>query len=181
MAFATEYQGFTIAELYGEQLLEHLAELIALLQDAVNGGASLGFLPPLSVEKAHNYWLGLIPEMTDKSLILLGVLDGKTLVGSAQLALATKENASHRAEVQKIMVHTRMRRRGIAWALLDALDDIARRQGRSLLVLDTRRGDDAERLYARYGYQRAGIIPQFARSATGTLDDTVIFYRSLAV
>ena len=47
------------------------------------------------------------------------------------------------------------------------------------LVLDTRQGDVAERLYLKQGYIRAGSIPQYARSADGTLHTTVFFYRLL--
>ncbi len=180
-AFVAEHQGFTLLELTVEQALEFMPDLIVLLQDAVHGGASLGFLPPLSDDEARRYWMDVLYEVTDESVILLGVLDGDDLIGSAQLALASRANARHRAEVQKVMVHTSRRQRGIGWALLRALDDIARRQERSLLILDTRRGDNAERLYEKYGYSRAGVIPEFARSATGTLDDTVIFYRRLTL
>jgi ribosomal protein S18 acetylase RimI-like enzyme len=96
-----------------------------------------------------------------------------------QLALATKENGRHRAEVQKLLVHTRFRRRGIARSLMSAVEKAALRMGRTLLVLDTEEGSPAERPYEKCGYARAGIIPQYARSAEGSLISTVIFYRLL--
>jgi acetyltransferase len=47
-------------------------------------------------------------------------------------------------------------------------------------VLDTEQGGAGERLYERLGYQRAGVIPDFARSSyTGTLHATVLFYKQL--
>jgi acetyltransferase len=97
-----------------------------------------------------------------------------------QLALATQQNATHRAEVQKVMVHTRHRRQGIGQALMAAVEESAGAAGRTLLVLDTRRGDISESLYLKVGYKRAGVIPGYARSASGMLDDTVIYYRLLS-
>jgi len=46
-------------------------------------------------------------------------------------------------------------------------------------VLDTRQGDNAERLYRTLGYHEAGVIPAYAQSASGTLESTVIFYKIL--
>jgi ribosomal protein S18 acetylase RimI-like enzyme len=90
-----------------------------------------------------------------------------------------RANGLHRAEVAKLMVHRAARRRGIARALMLALEDHARRLGRTTLVLDTRQGDPSERLYQSLGYQLAGAIPEYARSADGTLDATAIYYRLL--
>lgn len=86
-------------------------------------------------------------------------------------------NALHRAEVQKLLVRRSHRRHGIGQALMTAVEGVACQEGRHLLLLDTRLGDDAERLYTRMGYLRIGVMPQFARSSRGTLDATVIFYR----
>jgi len=74
-----------------------------------------------------------------------------SLAELVQLALATQPNAQHRAEVQKLMVHTRARRQGIGQALMTAVEVIARAAGRTLLVLDTRRGDGSEQLYLKDG------------------------------
>ncbi|MFQ6030723.1 MAG: GNAT family N-acetyltransferase [Dehalococcoidia bacterium] len=98
-------------------------------------------------------------------------------VGTVQLALAAQQNALHRAEVQKIMVHTSARRQGIGEALMIAVDEVARIEGRTVLVLDTRHGDVSERLYLKQGYTLVGTIPNYARSASGALDDTAIYYR----
>ena len=112
--------------------------------------------------------------------LLLVALHGAAVVGAVQLALAAQQNALHRAEVQKVMVHTRHRRQGIGQALMAAVEEAAGAAGRTLLVLDTRRGDISEPLYLKAGYQRAGVIPCYARSASGMLDDTVIYYRLLS-
>lgn len=156
-----------------------LPELVGLLQDTVNGGASVGFIPPLAPDTAEEYWLDTLKEVTRGDRILLVSSEAGELTGSVQLALATKQNGLHRAEVQKLFVLTRFRSRGIAHALMSAIEDAARQAGRTLLVLDTEQDSVAENLYAKLGYTRAGIIPQYARSAGGSLISTVVFYRLL--
>ena len=101
------------------------------------------------------------------------------IFGTVQLELAAKQNAQHRAEVQKLMVHSKHRKKGIAKALMDQMEAAARETGRTLLVLDTLEGDTAERLYEKWNYQRAGSIPQYARCADGKLHPTVLFYKFL--
>ena len=155
----------------------HLDDLVDLLQDAVDSGASVGFLPPLSRDTAHEYWLGVLDDVDSGRRLLLGAFDGKRLVGSAQLELATKPNALHRAEVQRLLVHRSVRRRGIGEHLMKQLEDLAREHARTLLVLDTRSGDPSELLYQKLGYTRAGVIPCYARSASGALDSTAFYYK----
>jgi acetyltransferase len=155
-------------------------QLVELLQDAVDSGASVGFLAPLSDPDARQYWTKVFSEVPEQSRIVLAAVQQDQVVGSVQLALGTIPNALHRAEVQKLLALRSHRRRGIGQALMRAVEEAARQEGRHLLVLDTRLGDDAERLYNRMGYLRAGVIPQLARSSTGTLDATVIFFRDLS-
>lgn len=156
-----------------------LPELIELLRDSVDGGASVGFLPPLSEGEAHGYWADALAELANGQRVLLVARLDDRAVGTAQLGLAAKPNARHRAEVQKLLVHSRARRMGIARALMTALEEQARRLGLTLLVLDTRQGDPSERLYAAHGYTLAGIIPQYARNGDGGLDATVLYYKIL--
>ena len=156
-----------------------LSELVTLLQDAVASGASIGFLPPLSEEEAREYWTSVLEDMTQKKRVLLIARHCAQVVGAVQLELATKANAQHRAEVQKLFVLQHERRRGIGRLLMEAIEPIARERGRTLLVLDTRLGDHAERLYRKLGYVEVGIIPSYAQNATGTLDATIIFYKLL--
>src|SRR5262249_36954712 len=113
------------------------------------------------------------------SRILLVAWTGDDLAGTVQLELAGKPNAAHRAEVQKLLVLTALRRQGIGRRLLEVLEHEARAAGRRLLVLDTRQGDAAERMYRRLGYVEAGVIPGYARSSLGALDATVFFYKQL--
>jgi len=154
------------------------AALVALLIDAVDDGASIGFIAPLKKDDALAYWRGVREEM-DGGLLLLGAYEGNRLVGSVQLAPSPKRNGRHRAEVQKLLVLREIRGRGVGEALMHAVEGEARRLGRWLLVLDTATSA-AERLYRKLGYQRAGAIPEFAESSAGGFDATVLYYKRLA-
>jgi acetyltransferase len=154
------------------------AGLTGLLADAVDSGASVGFIAPLKEMDARAYWEGVRGEMA-QGLVLLAAHEGGRLVGSVQLAPASKANARHRAEVQKLLVLREFRGRGIGRVLMQRIEDEARALGRWLLVLDTAT-DAAERLYRRLGYERAGAIPDFAESSAGGFDATVLYYKRLA-
>jgi acetyltransferase len=155
-------------------------DLIELLRDSVASGASVGFLPPLTALDADTYWRTVEAAIAMPHRILLVVRQDARVVGAVQLELPDKPNASHRAEVMKLMVHTRARGRGIGRALMRKLEDYALGQQRTLLVLDTREGDVSEQLYLKLGYSRAGVIPRYARSADGELHATVFMYRELS-
>jgi ribosomal protein S18 acetylase RimI-like enzyme len=157
-----------------------LRALVGLLKDAVDSGASVGYLPPLAEAEAEAYWRGVVDDVRRGSCVLLGAREaGGALVGTAQLLLAMRPNGSHRAEVAKVIVHTGARRRGIGRALMRAIEAHARQLGRTTLVLDTRQGDPSEPLYASVGYTLAGVIPRYAQSAGGALDPSAFYYRLL--
>lgn len=161
---------------------EALAELpgfVSLLQDTVNGGSSVGFIPPLPDRSAERYWTTVFEEVASGRRMLLIARAGDQICGSVQLALVTKENGLHRADVEKLIVHSTYRNRGIAHALLSALEEEARKAKRSLLVLDTVEGSIADGLYRKCGYIPVGAIPNYALSAQGELDSTVVFYKLL--
>ncbi|HDO1357872.1 TPA: GNAT family N-acetyltransferase [Aeromonas veronii] len=153
--------------------------LITLLQDCVDSGASVGFLPPLTTEESTRYWQGVEADLAAGHRKLWLALEQQQLVGAIQLALCGKANGRHRAEVEKLMVLQTARGKGVGRALMQALEQGAHAAGRSLLVLDTRAGDVASHLYRQLGYLEAGQIPSFARNADGTLAATVIFYKPL--
>jgi GNAT superfamily N-acetyltransferase len=153
-----------------------LSELSALLVAVVEQGASVGFLPPLPVEEAAEYWRGV----AKPNVRLLVAEENGAIVGTAQLELATKLNGRHRAEVNKVLVHPDAQRRGIGRQLMLEVERLARLEDRTLLHLDTREGDPSNRLYQSVGYIVAGSIPAWARSATGELDATVLYYKLLA-
>lgn len=156
-----------------------LVSLVKLLQDSVDGGASVGFLPPLKVAEARSYWQEVRDAINEGHRVLLVAESKKRVVGSVQLDLATKPNALHRAEVIKLLVLTEARRKGIGRALMQAAEQAALARGRTLLVLDTRRSDAAEQLYRSLGWTVIGIVPRYARSDSVVLSDTVFFYREL--
>ena len=172
----------TITTLNAQDFSQYNLLLAGLLIDSVNGGASVGFLPPLSQEVALQYWGEVRAEIArgHKTVLILKV-DHQQLVGAVQLAYTDKPNARHRAEVQKLLVHSNFRRQGYAQKLMLAAEETARQQGKTLLVLDTRQGDPSEKLYLKLDYQKAGQIPQYAESANGQLDTTVFFYKLMQV
>jgi len=152
--------------------------LSRLLVDAVDNGASIGFLAPLTGDRAQAYWKRVFDDLGDHLALWIAEMEGE-VVGSVQLALCAKENGAHRAEVQKLFVLTTARGRGVAKKLLAAAEEFARANGRHLLVLDTQAGSDAELLYRRLGWQRAGEIPDYATTPRGELHPTVYYYKSL--
>lgn len=166
-----------IVPLRAADLAADLDQFADLLIDGVASGASIGFLPPLGRDEASAYWQGLAGSLEDGSRIMLAARLADRIVGSVQLELAMRANGSHRAEVQKLIVHTSMRRQGLGRRLLIALEQQALAAGRSLLVLDTRQGDPSELLYQGHGYVLAGAIPAYARSANGDLHATVFYYK----
>jgi ribosomal protein S18 acetylase RimI-like enzyme len=151
--------------------------LVALLRNVVDDGGSVGFLPPLSVEEAREYWESVAAAVKGGGRLLWVARDGGgSIVGTVQLDLEKRANGNHRAELIKLMVHTSGRRRGVGRALMLAAQDEARRRGRTTLVLDTRQGDPSESLYRSMGWTFVGAIPRYARSANGELHATALYY-----
>ena len=157
-----------------------LAGLADVLFDCVAGGASVGFMQPLDRVRALAFWHKVAEGIRRGERALLVAEDEAGIVGTVQLVLDLPENQPHRADLAKMLVHRRGRRHGLGAALMRAAEALARDCGRSLLVLDTVTGGDAERLYARLGWQRCGDIPGFALWPQGGLCATTYFYRTLA-
>jgi GNAT superfamily N-acetyltransferase len=152
--------------------------LADLLIDCVEGGASVSFMSPLSLDKATAFWLRVAAGAARGERALLVAEDTGGIVGTVQLILDLPENQPHRADVSKMLVHRRARRRGVGAALLREAERLAGELGRSLLVLDTASAD-AERLYARLGWIRVGVVPDYALLPGGGYCDTTFFYRRL--
>ncbi len=169
-----------VQELKTTPSLELFSELVELLQDAVNDGASLGWLAAPGTKEARNYWTGVLEAVGRGERRLFVATDDHVCAGAIQLVLPQKANASHRGEVQKLMVHSQFRRRGIGRALVRALEAVAASDGLSLLVLDVRTNDPAQQLFERMSWERVGDIPDFVRSASGRLDATTVYFRRLA-
>jgi GNAT superfamily N-acetyltransferase len=169
-------------------LIEHLTPpvadsdcraLAALLIDAVDSGAAVSFLATLTLEHAEEWWRGTLAS-SDPRAIFLVARDASGIVGTVQLHPAWAPNQPHRADVAKLLVHRRCRRAGLGARLMQAIEDAARRSGFSLLTLDAKRGEAAERLYRRLGWIAVGTIPRYALDPDGkTLHDTVIFCKEL--
>jgi GNAT superfamily N-acetyltransferase len=155
-----------------------LDDLARLLVDAVESGAGVSFMRPLTVDAARDWWAQTL-ESADRRAAFLVARDDRGITGTVQLHPAWAPNQPHRADVAKLMVHRRARRRGIGRALVDAVEVHARAAGFTLLTLDTVRGEGAEALYAAAGWQRVGVIPGYALSPDGVLCDTVVFYKQL--
>jgi GNAT superfamily N-acetyltransferase len=154
-----------------------LPSFAALLRDAVDGGALLGFLPPLDDDAARCYWTSLVTELHAGARILLAACEGSRVVGCGQLVLSQLPATVHRAELQKIAVASDRRGRGIGAMLISALHAAALRHGRSMLLLNTQRGSPAERLYKRFGYQEAGVVRGYMRGPRGERYDSVSMVR----
>ena len=144
-----------------------LPPFVELLREAVNGGAGLGFLPPLTHDESWDYWLSVRPELQAGSRLLLAAFTGGRLVGSGQLMFPTWTNGPHRVEIQKVFVAAAVRGRGVGRSLMTALHDTARQRGRSLVLLNARRGGHAERFYRRLGLANPGFRASRSTQATG--------------
>jgi GNAT superfamily N-acetyltransferase len=154
-------------------------ELASVLIDCVEGGASVSFMHPLTRDRALAFWRRVAQGVAAGERALLVAEDAHGLCGTVQLVLEQPENQPHRAELAKMLVHRRARRQGLGAALMRAAETTARECGKTLLVLDTVTGGDAERLYERLGWERVGVIPGYALWPQGGLCSTTVFYRSL--
>ncbi|MBN3752636.1 GNAT family N-acetyltransferase [Paraburkholderia sp. Tr-20389] len=159
------------------QCIDGLADVLI---DCVAGGASVSFMWPLERTKAIAFWqtVASAVERGERALLVAEDEDGY-IAGTVQLVLAQPDNQPHRADVAKMLVHRRARRRGVAQQLMTAADAVARDEGKTVLVLDTVTGGDAERLYARAGWQRVGAVPDYALMPDGSFCGTTFYYKHL--
>jgi len=158
-----------------EPRLEQLADVLI---DCVEGGASVSFMQPMTRAKALAFWRRVDEGTARGERALLVAEDAQGVVGTVQLVLDLPENQPHRADLSKLLVHRRARRRGVAEALMREAETLARDCGRSLLVLDTA-SDTAARLYARLGWIECGTVPRYALLPDGDPCATIFFYRDL--
>ncbi|MDO9709012.1 GNAT family N-acetyltransferase [Paracraurococcus lichenis] len=153
--------------------------LAEMLVACVAGGAELGFLAPLAMDKARAYWKGVAKDVATGRMLLLGGWRDGLLAGTVQLGLAMPETQAHRADVWKLLVDPAARRAGLGRALIGRAEEEARRLGRRLLVLDTLAGGAAEPLYRALGWTEAGAIPGFTLDAEGAEQATVLFWKRI--
>jgi GNAT superfamily N-acetyltransferase len=155
-----------------------LAELADVLVDCVEGGASVSFMLPFGRDDATKFFEKVIASVArDETVLVAAKLDGR-IVGTVQLGFDMPPNQPHRADIKKLLVHRAARNHGLGAKLMARAEDEAKAHGRTLLVLDTA-GAEAERLYVRSGWQRVGVIPDYAMWPGGGFCDTVYFWKKL--
>jgi len=170
----------TIRELPSTDADARVDELVDLLLAVVADGASINFLQDVTAAEARAFWQReLAGVATGGTTLLVAELDG-AIAGTVMLVLAPQPNQQHRADVAKMLVHPTVRRRGIGAALLEAVEHLAPRRHRTLLMLDTEKDSAGERLYASHGWVRYGEVPDHAHLPDGTPKATSFFYKSLA-
>lgn len=158
---------------------EHIQGLCNILVDCVEGGASVGFMFPLTRDRAIDFWCRVAQSVATGKRALLIARDELGICGTVQLILDLPENQPHRADLVKMLVHRRARRRGLGAELMRAAESMARQCGKTLLVLDAVTDGDAARLYERLDWVRVGDIPDYALMPNGSPCSTTCYYRNL--
>ena len=171
--------GVAIERLVGPLNAADVDALARVLLDAIAGNASIGFPADTPLGEAQSFWKGIEADMAARRAVVLGVrLEGK-LIATGQLRFSSFPNSRHRAEVAKLLVHSSVRRQGMATNLMAGLEAAAREARRTLLILDTEAGSGAERMYEKLGWTKAGVIPDFAYRPDGRLRPSAFFYKAL--
>lgn len=168
-----------IEQLDGDGARAAIPGLTAILRDSVENGASVGFMAWNTDADFERFWQGVAGDVATGRVLLFVARDESGIVGTAQLHPIGKPNQPHRAEIAKVLVHSRARRRGIGEALMRAAEAAARAMGRDLLVLDTDEAGAARRLYARLGWTELGTIPRYALMPDGSDCGSTFFYKKL--
>lgn len=157
-----------------------MPELAAVLIDCVDGGASISFMSGFSTEDGISFFECMFDDAARANRIIMAAFDESgSVTGTVQLIVNVPPNQPHRADVAKLLVKRSARGRGVAAKLMTELETVARSCGKWLLTLDTVTGGDAERLYARLGWSRTGVIPEYALMPDGALCSTTIFWKKL--
>lgn len=162
------------------EALERVDDLTAILADCIADNASVGFMQSFTASDGQAYWRSVAAGVGRAEVLLYGAFVAGQLLGTVQIGFALKPNQPHRADLMKLLVHRRARKRGLSRRLMAAAEEGAASAGRWLLVLDTAKGEFAEQLYERLGWQRSGIIPDYALFPDGGYCDTVVFYKTVS-
>jgi GNAT superfamily N-acetyltransferase len=168
-----------IRQLDAAEAAQHQEALARVLEDCVEGGASVSFMSPFSRAEAAAFFEKVVEGVDRGERILLAAFIGSELVGTVQIITATPPNQPHRADVAKLLVHRSARGQGVADALMKRVEEASALAGKTLLVLDTVTGSTAERLYLRLGWNRVGVIPNYALFPDGRPCDTTVFWKQL--
>jgi GNAT superfamily N-acetyltransferase len=168
-----------IRQLVATDARQHVPALAGVLLDCVQGGASVSFMASLTKGEAESFFEKTVEGVQRGERILLAAFADSDLIGTVQILLTTPPNQPHRADVAKLLVHRSARGQGIGQLLMEQVERASRLAGKTLLVLDTVTGDPAERLYLRLGWNKVGVIPNYALYPDGRWCDTTIFYKEL--
>ena len=169
----------TIHVLAAENMTPYIDDLCEVLADCVNGGASLGFMQPFAPEDARSYWLDVHKSVAAGHTVIAVAEHEGRVVGSVQVGLAQKPNQPHRGDLMKLLVHRSARGLGLSRKLMETVEKEAARLGRTILVLDTATGSEAEAIYPRFGWERVGVIPDYALWPQGGCCDSTFFYKRI--
>ena len=169
-----------IRQLNAAEGRQYLGALAEVLLDCVEGGASVSFMAPLPRATAESFFEKVVQGVEQGDRILLAAFLDSRLVGTVQILIAMPPNQPHRADVAKLLVLRSARGQGVAARLMEHAEEASRLAGKTLLVLDTVTGGDAERLYTRMGWTHAGVIPNYALFPDGRWCDTTIFWKQLS-
>lgn len=153
--------------------------LATVAMDCVEGGASVGFMHPLTRDRAVAFWHRVAQGVAAGERVILVAEDSQGICGTVQLVVALPENQPHRADLCKMLVHRRARKKGLGAALMRAAEDLARECGKSVVVLDAVTDGDAARLYETLGWVRVGDIPNYALMPGGEPCSTTYYFRHL--
>lgn len=165
--------------LNAEETRARMGELADVLADCVTGGASVGFMAPYGPADALPFWRDVAAAVGEGATLLFAAERAGRIVGTVQVGIRQMPNQPHRADVKKLLVMESERGRGIARALMAAAEAEAARRGKTVLVLDTATGSPAETVYERLGWQRAGVIPDYALYPDGRFCATTFFYKRI--
>ena len=161
---------------YREDIVEELSDLII---EVVANGGSVSFMHPLSKNTAMAFWEASLTSADRGDRIILGARENGQLISTVTLLLNCPENQPHRAEIAKLMTRINKRGQGVARALITEAERIAVKKGRTLLNLDTAADEGAAGFYESLGFQKSGVIPDYALKPHGGLTDTIIYWKRI--
>jgi GNAT superfamily N-acetyltransferase len=163
-----------------EETRERLDELSEVLHDCVHGGASVSFMLPFPLEEARDFWRDVAESVGRGETLLAAALHEGRVVGTVLVGLKQTPNQPHRGDLKKLLVHREARGFGLSRLLMEAAERKAVEAGKTLLVLDTATGSPAEDIYPRFGWQRVGVVPDYALYPDGSYCGTTFFYKRIA-
>ncbi|SHG49326.1 N-acetyltransferase [Massilia sp. CF038] len=163
-----------------ESTPDTIGQLADLLVEVVAHGGSVSFMHPLAPAAAAAFWSASLLAAGRGERVLLGAWEEGVLAATVTLLLECPPNQPHRAEIAKMMTRLSHRGRGLASALMQEAERLARARGKSLLVLDTASEGGAAALYERLGFTLTGLIPDYALKPHGGLTGTLIYWKRLS-